>query len=153
MMSVCHHRIHFVCMMLSFTLHFLLLAIKDLLVALHCTSYTLLSLLTCAPLYSGDSSVFRKREVQLAVNLVSKLSSYTPADAATFTEKTRAECAELSGRATDGQLNASHHLHHLSSIIITTHPSLLFSFFSSFCLSPSILHISPLALTLPLPLP
>ena len=47
--------------------------------------------LTDTPLYS------RKREVQLAVNLVSKLSSYTPTDVAAFTEKTRTECAELSG--------------------------------------------------------
>lgn len=54
-----------------------------------------------SPLLSLNSLILysRKREVQLAVNLVSKLSSYTPTDIAAFTEKTRAECAELSGTA------------------------------------------------------
>jgi hypothetical protein len=87
------------------------------------------------------------------VNLVSKLSSYTSADAATFTEKTRAECAELSGRAIDRQLNALIecftppespiiYYHHNASI-----PPLSLLFF---LLSPSILHISPLTPTLTL---
>ena len=40
----------------------------------------------------------RKREVQLAVTLVTKLSSYTPTDKVSFTERIVAETKELSGK-------------------------------------------------------
>ena len=42
--------------------------------------------------------MIRKREVQLAVTLVSKLSNYTPIDKISFTERIIAETKELSGK-------------------------------------------------------
>jgi chromosomal replication initiation ATPase DnaA len=46
----------------------------------------------------------RKREVQLAVNLVTKLSNYSLAEKEAFTAKMQAECVELSGAAKIGNM-------------------------------------------------
>jgi hypothetical protein len=49
-------------------------------------------------------SSLRKREVQLAVNLVAKLSNYSLAEKEAFTQKVQAECVELSGKVKGGNI-------------------------------------------------
>ena len=56
---------------------------------------SLISLLSYSLVFPSD--LYRRREVQLAVTLVTKLSAYSEADREAFTEKSRTEACELSG--------------------------------------------------------